>query len=83
MIEWILDRTKEKYYKQTARLRKAERKSRMKVDEHIKLCLKCKGTWYYHRHGGGKTGNWSYNIKGSIPTIGKERKNCPKCNIVL
>lgn len=79
IIEWILSRTRENYFKQTVTQKKPERKPRMKVDQHIKYCLKCEVTWYYHRAGGSQAGKWSYNTKYSIPTLGKNRQLCPEC----
>ena len=79
IIEWIISQTRETYAKQSIRQKINNRIPRLKVDDHIKYCEPCMNTWYEHKAGGSNTGKWSYNIKGSIPTIGKSRELCPNC----
>lgn len=79
IIEWIVSQTRETYAKQIMRQKIRIRTPRLKVDEHIRYCEPCKNTWYDHRAGGGNSGKWSFNHKGTIPTIGKARQLCPNC----
>ena len=79
IIEWIISQTRETYAKQSIRQKINNRIPRLKVDDHIKYCEPCERTWYEHIVGGGNTSRWSYNMKQSIPTIGKSRELCPDC----
>jgi len=48
------------------------------VDKAIKFCLKCRRTWEkVNRRAYTKSYVW-YAV-GHIPTIGKEKKICPRC----
>lgn len=79
IIKWIISQTEERYAKQSIRQKVNNRVPRLKVDEHIKYCEPCKRTWYENIIGGGNTSKWNYNMKDSIPTIGKSRELCPDC----
>ena len=48
------------------------------VDKSIKMCMQCKQTWE-------KVNKRTYMVthvyypKGHIPSLGKEKKTCPRC----
>ena len=80
IIDYIIKMTDESYFKDKVRhKKKASNYERLhiKVDDQIKYCLFCNRAWRKNRKM--YTLKYEYYPQNHIPSIGKEKKQCPRC----
>jgi len=80
MIEYIINMTDERYFKQKIKSKKKAsnyERLHIRVDDQIKYCNTCKRAWVKNRKMLRK--KYDYYKQNHIPSIGKEKKQCPNC----
>lgn len=80
IIDYIIKMTDESYFKDKVRhKKKASNYERLhiKVDDQIKYCRFCNRAWRKNRKM--YTLKYEYYPQNHIPSIGKEKKQCPRC----
>ena len=80
MIEYILEVTDQSNVNnKMSKLKKTNKYERLhiSIDDQIKYCIYCKRTWKRNRKMDGR--DYEFYPQSNIPSIGKEKKQCPIC----